>query len=150
MKLLGSGSMLVILIDTIKLLSSSNLPKEKNNSLSKPNISILNIILWFLVMIDGIITSLVPWKNGLFLSVKDLIETKNSITYIEKIGFLPSPSDNTNTMSAPSNVIVVKPLHQKCVSVVAKIELIIHIVHVLMDIMKMKPSKPVLFAEWNV
>jgi hypothetical protein len=37
--------MLVILIDTIKLLSSSNSLIEKNNSPSKPNISIPNISL---------------------------------------------------------------------------------------------------------
>jgi hypothetical protein len=43
MKLNGSSSMLVILIDNIKLLSSSNSLIEKNNSPSKPNISIPNI-----------------------------------------------------------------------------------------------------------
>jgi hypothetical protein len=43
-KLNGSGFMPVILTDTIKLLSSSNLPTEKNNSPSKPNISIPLII----------------------------------------------------------------------------------------------------------
>jgi hypothetical protein len=42
MKLNGSSSMLVILIDTIKLLSSSNSKIEKNNSPSKLNTSILD------------------------------------------------------------------------------------------------------------
>jgi hypothetical protein len=45
MKLNGSSSMLVTLIDYIKLLSTLNLPTEKNNSLLKPNTSNLAIML---------------------------------------------------------------------------------------------------------
>jgi PBP1b-binding outer membrane lipoprotein LpoB len=57
-------------------------------------------------------------------------------------------SDNTKKTPAQPDVPPVKPLPQKCVSLVEKTDLVLHSVYVMMDSMKMESNVP--HVEWNV